>query len=57
MTFAGVPVLDWVLLVVLLGFGVEAYLTTRPTGTKDQDSRRAQVSAPQPSGPSAEDPR
>lgn len=29
MTVAGVPILDWVLWVVLLGFGVEAYVTTR----------------------------
>jgi hypothetical protein len=29
-TFIGVPILDWVLLAVLLGFGIEAYITTRP---------------------------
>ena len=29
MTWLGVPVLDWVLLVFVLGLGVEAYLTTR----------------------------
>ncbi len=29
MTFQGVPILDLVLLVTLLGFGVEAYVTTR----------------------------
>ncbi len=30
MTFGGVPILDWVILAVLLGLGVEAYITTRP---------------------------
>jgi hypothetical protein len=35
MTFIGVPILDWVLLLVLLGFGVEAYLTTRPPPRPD----------------------
>jgi len=29
MTFAGVPILDWVLLLVLCGFGVEAWVTMR----------------------------
>lgn len=29
MTWLGVPVFDWVLLVFVLGLGVEAYLTTR----------------------------
>ena len=29
MTFAGVPVLDWVILAVLFALGIEAYLTTR----------------------------
>lgn len=29
MTWLGVPVLDWVLLVFVLGLGVEAWLTTR----------------------------
>lgn len=33
MTFAGVPILDWVLLLVLIGFGVEAYVTTRAPRT------------------------
>lgn len=38
MTFGGVPILDLVLLVVLLGFGVEAYLTTRRTDEDKTDA-------------------
>ena len=30
MTFLGVPVLDWVILVALLVLGVEAWITCRP---------------------------
>lgn len=43
MTFLGVPILDWVLLVVLLGFGVEAWLTCRTSDDESGDS-----SAPAP---------
>lgn len=31
MTFGGVPLLDWLLLAVMIGFGIEAYVTTRPS--------------------------
>lgn len=48
MTFAGVPILDWVLLIVLLGFGLEAYLTTRPSARSKQKCDRTEA-AEQPS--------
>jgi hypothetical protein len=35
MTYFGVPILDWVLLVVLIGLGIEAYITTRSPNDKD----------------------
>lgn len=38
MTFLGVPILDWVLLVVLLGFGVEAWMTCRTTDDDKKDA-------------------
>jgi len=41
-TWLGVPILDWVLLLVVLGLGVEAYVTTRSPGDED------------PSGPAAD---
>jgi len=28
-TFQGVPVLDWLILALALGLGIEAYITTR----------------------------
>jgi hypothetical protein len=37
--YHGVPVLDWVLLLVLIGLGVEAYITTRPS--KDDSRKQA----------------
>lgn len=40
MTFVGVPILDWVLLVVLIGFGVEAYITTRHKDDGDKAADR-----------------
>ena len=41
MTFAGVPVLDWVLFVVLIGFGIEAYATTRSSSPTERSERKA----------------
>lgn len=46
MVFLGVPILDWVLLVVLLGLGVEAWLTCRVT---DDDKERS-AAAPDRAG-------
>jgi len=39
MTYFGVPILDWVLLVVLIGLGIEAYITTRTP--KDQTPEKS----------------
>lgn len=39
MTYFGVPILDWVLLLVLIGLGIEAYITTRTP--KDKSSERS----------------
>ena len=37
MTFLGVPIFDWVLLVVVLGLGVEAWITCRVTDDDKAD--------------------
>lgn len=42
MVFLGVPIFDWVLLLVLLGFGVEAYMTCR---TRDDDEQAPKSTA------------
>jgi hypothetical protein len=36
MILGGVPILDWVLLALALGLGVEAWLTTRPPVDQDR---------------------
>ena len=36
MTWLGVPILDWVLLVFVLGLGVEAWLTTRSADKNEE---------------------
>lgn len=46
MTFLGVPILDWVLLVVLLGFGVEAWMTCRTTEDDKKDSIESPAGRP-----------
>lgn len=38
MTWHGVPVLDWMLLILVLGLGIEAWLTTRPP-PEDEDRK------------------
>lgn len=50
MTWLGVPVLDWVLLVFVLGLGVEAWLTTR---TRPDD---ASATPPSTASSEADDP-
>jgi hypothetical protein len=53
MTFLGVPIFDWVLLVVVLGFGIEAWITCRDKG-EDSKPGSASDEAQAPSGPPAE---
>ncbi len=50
MTFGGVPIFDWVILVVLIGFGIEAYVTTRDKGDdkKGSDHDAADPAAAEP---------
>jgi hypothetical protein len=45
MVWFGVPILDWVLLLVLIGLGIEAWLTTRPS-SGDAEKRREQPEKP-----------
>lgn len=60
MTFLGVPIFDWVLLVVLLGFGVEAWMTCRDKGEDPKPKSPEDDPMPSPSdgaaGASAENP-
>ncbi len=40
MVFLGVPIFDWVLLVVVLGLGVEAWMTCRPSKIDAAEAKR-----------------
>lgn len=49
MTFLGVPIFEWVLLVVVLGFGVEAWITCRDKGEDAKaksDTENVQATTP-----------
>ena len=52
MILGGVPVLDWLLLALALGLGVEAWLTTRPQANQDRTQEKpAKDRAEAPRGP------
>lgn len=50
MTWLGVPVLDWLILAIALGLGIEAWLTTRPTPEERaaRDAREAAAASDDP---------
>lgn len=52
MIFLGVPIFDWVILVVVLGLGVEAWITCRVTDD-DRADDRPPASAPPEQGDSS----
>jgi hypothetical protein len=50
----GVPILDWLILAIALGLGIEAWLTTRLTPEEREAARReAEGATPGTSAPSA----
>jgi hypothetical protein len=50
----GVPILDWLILAIAIGLGVEAWLTTRPTPEEREAARRDAAVAPAPTQPPAQ---